>query len=70
MGNEAATIIQGALAELIIESKVNVRVTSLDAEGIILSNGEKIESNTVIWTAGMRANPLTMQITGEKDNLV
>lgn len=23
----------------------------------------------MIWTAGMRANPLTSQIAGEKDNL-
>lgn len=69
MGEEAATVIQEALAELGIASKANAKVTSLDADGVTLSNGEKIESHTVIWTAGMRANQLTTQINGEKDNL-
>ncbi|WP_336041033.1 NAD(P)/FAD-dependent oxidoreductase [Acinetobacter dispersus] len=69
MGSEASTIIQEALIELGIESKANVVVTAIDSSGLTLSNGEKIESNTIIWTAGMRANPLTAQISGEKDNL-
>ena len=34
-----------------------------------LSNGQHIESATVIWTAGMRASPLTAQISASRDNL-
>lgn len=66
MGNETATIIQDSLAKLAIESKVNAKVTSLDADGVILSNGEKFESNTVIWTTGRRANRLTTQFLVKK----
>lgn len=69
MGDQAATVIREALTELGVEGKAGLRVTALDATGVTLSNGEKIESETVIWTAGMRANPLTSQIAGEKDNL-
>ncbi|HCA5146034.1 TPA: NAD(P)/FAD-dependent oxidoreductase [Acinetobacter baumannii] len=69
MGDQAATVIREALNELGVEGKAGLRVTALDATGVTLSNGEKIETETVIWTAGMRANPLTSQIAGEKDNL-
>ncbi|MFW6551968.1 NAD(P)/FAD-dependent oxidoreductase [Acinetobacter baumannii] len=69
MGDQAATVIREALNELGVDGKAGLRVTALDATGVTLSNGEKIETETVIWTAGMRANPLTSQIAGEKDNL-
>ncbi|MDA3444305.1 FAD-dependent oxidoreductase [Acinetobacter sp. AOR42_HL] len=69
MGDQAATVIREALNELGVEDKAGLRVTALDATGVTLSNGEKIETETVIWTAGMRANPLASQIAGEKDNL-
>ncbi|EHU1904669.1 TPA: FAD-dependent oxidoreductase [Acinetobacter baumannii] len=69
MGDQAATVIREALNELGVEGKAGLRVNALDATGVTLSNGEKIETETVIWTAGMRANSLTSQIAGEKDNL-
>lgn len=69
MGDQAATVIREALNELGVEGKAGLKVNALDATGVTLSNGEKIETETVIWTAGMRANPLTSQIAGEKDNL-
>ncbi|MBJ9705311.1 NAD(P)/FAD-dependent oxidoreductase [Acinetobacter calcoaceticus] len=69
MGDEAAAVIREALDELGVEGIAGVRVTALDASGVTLSNGERIEAETVIWTAGMRANSLTSQIAGEKDNL-
>ncbi|EOQ64367.1 hypothetical protein F935_01134 [Acinetobacter calcoaceticus ANC 3811] len=69
MGDQAATVIREALSELGVEGKAGLRVTALDAAGVTLSNGERIETETVIWTAGMRANSLTSQVTGEKDNL-
>ncbi|WP_436897484.1 NAD(P)/FAD-dependent oxidoreductase [Acinetobacter gyllenbergii] len=69
IGDEAAVVIREALTELGVEAKAGLRVTALDAAGVTLSNGERIETETVIWTAGMRANALTSQIAGEKDNL-
>jgi NADH dehydrogenase len=42
-------------------------VTSIDADGLIASTGERIEAKTVIWTAGVRASSLTAQIDAERD---
>src|SRR5262249_12790462 len=44
-------------------------VRALDQPVVTLSNGQHIESATVIWTAGMRASPLTAQISASRDNL-
>ena len=40
----------------------------MDKSGITLSSGERIEAATVIWAAGIRANPSTAQVPGERDN--
>ncbi|WEK28096.1 MAG: NAD(P)/FAD-dependent oxidoreductase [Candidatus Pseudomonas phytovorans] len=44
-------------------------VVAVDEGGVTLGNGEYIASNTVIWTAGVKASPLTAQVAGERDNL-
>ncbi|VEA67150.1 NADH dehydrogenase-like protein yjlD [Serratia plymuthica] len=67
MGAEPAAVIQQALAECGVESRAGVRVTAIDADGVTLSDGERIAANTVILAAGMRAHPLTAQIPGERD---
>jgi NADH dehydrogenase len=69
MGAGPRPVIEDALRKLGVETRVGVGVTALDRSGVTLSNGECIESATVIWTAGMRAAPLTAQIPGERDNL-
>ena len=58
-----------ALTEMGVEIKTGFGVTSIDANGVVTSSGERIESSTVIWTAGMEASALTKQIEGEKDRL-
>jgi NADH:ubiquinone reductase (H+-translocating) len=58
-----------AIRDLGVEIILGVGVTALDESGVTLSNGERIESATVIWTAGMRASPLTAQISAPRDNL-
>lgn len=68
MGTGPRPIIEEALRKLAIETRLGVGVASLDKSGVVLTNGERIESATVIWAAGMRANPLTAQIPAERDN--
>ena len=41
-----------------VEIRTETRLESLDAEGATLSDGTRIESHTVVWTAGVRAHPL------------
>jgi NADH dehydrogenase len=50
-----------------VQWRVNTSVVGVDANGVTLDNGERIEADTVIWTVGVRANPLTEQIPGERD---
>ncbi|KKC26945.1 NAD(P)/FAD-dependent oxidoreductase [Sphingomonas sp. SRS2] len=69
LGAEAAPVIREALAECGVESRSAVRATAIDANGVTLSSGERIEASTVIWAAGMRANALAAQIPGEHDPL-
>ena len=44
-------------------------VVAVDAGGVTLDNGEYIASKTVIWTVGVKASPLTIQVAGERDGL-
>jgi NADH:ubiquinone reductase (H+-translocating) len=69
MGPGPRPIIENALRQLGVETRLGVSVAALDKAGVTLSSGEHIESATVIWAAGMRAAPLTAQIPAERDNL-
>ncbi|MGM4992150.1 NAD(P)/FAD-dependent oxidoreductase [Tardiphaga sp. 841_E9_N1_2] len=68
MGEGPRPIIEEALRKLGVETRLGAGVASLDASGITLSDGERIETETVIWAAGIRAAPLTTQIPAERDN--
>src|SRR4051794_28976920 len=68
MGEGARPVIEDALRKLGVETRIGVGVASLDKSGVTLSNGEHIETETVIWAAGFRAAPLTAQIPAERDN--
>lgn len=50
-----------------VEWILNASVESVDASGVTLSDGQRIESNTVIWTVGFHASPLTQQVSGTRD---
>jgi NADH dehydrogenase len=67
MGTGPRPIIADALHELGVETRLGVGVASLEKSGVSLTNGEHIETATVIWAAGMRAAPLTAQIPAERD---
>ena len=69
MGSDSRPVIEDALKKLGIETRIGAGVASLDASGVTLSDGERIEAETVIWAAGIRAAPLTAQIPAERDNL-
>jgi NADH dehydrogenase len=68
MGTGPRPIIADALHELGVETRLGVGVASLEKSGVSLTNGEHIETATVIWAAGMRAAPLTAQIPAERDS--
>ena len=57
-----------ASSELGVEWRLNSEIEAIDADGVTLKNGERIESSTVVWTAGVEAHTLSQQIEGERDN--
>lgn len=69
LGPGPRPVIQQALQAAGVEVRVGTAVASIDADGVTTSNGERIAAKTVIWTAGLRASPLTLQVPGERDGL-
>jgi NADH:ubiquinone reductase (H+-translocating) len=61
--------INAALDALGVERRLGTEVSEVLDGGVRLSDGTTIPADTVIWTAGMLANPLTRQIPGERDRL-
>jgi NADH dehydrogenase len=68
MGEDPRPVIEHALKQLGVETRLGAGVAALDATGVTLSDGEHIETESVIWAAGFRAAPLTTQIPGDRDN--
>ncbi|MPZ44487.1 MAG: NAD(P)/FAD-dependent oxidoreductase [Betaproteobacteria bacterium] len=67
MGPHPRPLIEKALREAGVETRLGVGVSALGESSVTLSDRRSIESATVIWAAGMRANPLTEQIQAERD---
>ncbi len=54
----------GRLRRERIELRTDSQVKSVDGAGVILGSGERIESGTVIWTAGVESTPLARKLKG------
>jgi NADH dehydrogenase len=67
MGESARPVIEEALAALGIETRLGIDVVSISPAGMTLKSGEEIPAATVVWCAGMRANPLTGLFPVERD---
>lgn len=67
LGPLSRPVIEAALAECGVEIVTGTAVAAIDASGVTTTSGKRIESSTVVWTAGARANPLAAQISGEHD---
>jgi NADH:ubiquinone reductase (H+-translocating) len=53
LGDYAARL----LAKRGVDIRVSTTLESLDADAAMLSDGDRIETRTLVWTAGVRANP-------------
>jgi NADH dehydrogenase len=69
IGEHARPVINEALSALDVETRLGVRVDAIDAAGVLLSSGEIIPTQTVVWCAGMRASPLAATLPVERDRL-
>ena len=68
LGAGPRPVITQALGELGVTWKLGSGVAAVDADGVTLESGERIDAATVIWTAGARASALTAQIPAERDS--
>jgi NADH dehydrogenase len=64
-GDNPRPVIAKAIRDAGVETILGMGVTALDESGVTLSNGQHIESATVIWTAGMRASSLPSTLDAE-----
>jgi NADH:ubiquinone reductase (H+-translocating) len=69
MGDSARPVIEEALRSLAVEIRTGIEIVAIDAFGVMLRSGEQICADTVVWCAGMRANPLTGRFPVEPDRL-
>ena len=68
LGDGIRPAIEQACEALGVEWVCGATVVSIDPAGVQLNNGQRIDASTVVWTVGFKANPLTEQISGERDN--
>src|SRR5262245_33769443 len=69
MGDSARPVIEEALAALGIGTRLGIDVASITPAGLTLTSREEIPAATVVWCAGIRANPLTQRFPVERDHL-
>ncbi|HEX9832784.1 MAG TPA: NAD(P)/FAD-dependent oxidoreductase [Mycobacterium sp.] len=69
MGESARPVIEEALADNNVDTLTGVGVTAVAEQSVTLSSGDVIPAATVVWCAGMRANPLTAQFGVPCDRL-
>ncbi|MGC1360289.1 MAG: NAD(P)/FAD-dependent oxidoreductase [Silvibacterium sp.] len=72
LGPKLGAYAQKKLAERKVEIRVNARVIRVDDDAVELSDGSRIPTSTVIWTAGTSPNPLiaTLPCTMERGRIV
>jgi len=69
VGESLAALALEKLRQKRVEVKLQTPVAELLPDGVVLANGEKIRGETVIWTAGVRANPVIENLPIAKDRL-
>ena len=69
LGPGPRPLIDIALDAAGVERRLGAAVTEIGRDFVTLSSGETIAAETVVWTAGARAQALTAQVPGQRDRL-
>lgn len=67
LGERLGAYAQKKLGERGVEIHVNTKVSAVSEDGVELSDGTIIESDTLIWTAGTSPNPLVQELPCKKE---
>jgi NADH:ubiquinone reductase (H+-translocating) len=68
LGEELGQYAQKELGKRKVEIRVKTRVSGLSERGVTLSTGETIETEALIWTAGISPNPVLLALPCEKEH--
>jgi NADH:ubiquinone reductase (H+-translocating) len=68
LGEELGQYAQKQLGKRKVEIRVKTRVSRLSEQGVQLSTGETIETEALIWTAGISPNPVLLALPCEKEH--
>ena len=55
------------LEDMGVEVRTGTLVTGMDDAGVVLSDGSRIEAETILWAAGVKASPLIDTLGVERD---
>jgi NADH dehydrogenase len=69
LGPNPRPLIERALRELGVRTRVGGTVAEVREDGVLLGDGEWIPAATTVWAAGLRASALTAQLPVERDAL-
>lgn len=69
LGAAPRPVIEAALAKAGVETRLGVSLRAIDARGVELEDGERIDAQTVILATGLRASPLVAALPGAHDEL-
>jgi NADH:ubiquinone reductase (H+-translocating) len=67
LGDKLGRYAQEKLAKRNVEVRVNTRVAGLTESGVQFSDGTSVECKTLIWTAGVSANPVIESLPCPRD---
>ena len=69
LGAGPRPVIESALDSLGVEFMPETRIKSVTANAVEFEDGRRLEAQTVVWTAGVFASPLTRFIAAERDKI-
>ena len=67
LGEELGRYTRERLAERGVEIALNTKVAGLDGDAVVLSDGRRIDARTIVWTAGISANPIVDGVPCDKE---
>jgi len=69
LGANPRPLVESALRELGISLRLASGIAEVHGDHVTLSDGERIPAATTVWTAGLSASDLTLQLPAERDAL-
>ncbi len=69
LGPNPRGLIESALAEAGVETRLNANITQLSAQSVTFADGNVLRCDAVVLNTGLRAAPFVAEVPGERDSL-